>query len=232
MDFKKLILLIESDEDISEFSAYADYLDKGVQSMFAGIWADWVDNEGGIRDGFPKANLSGMDILEIAPSYEKFLTPSDRLSLEKTVYSMISKFEEANGQRDITELYEDALKADGQTLDDADADLEEFIFLVLMRMQGSGISWEDDHESAGFKYPYSELSYMMFSDESFPAKNEEDNYEEEDEDDSEWNPEKDKEMDKLFMMDDEMSEWENEGEEWKGGNNDHRTSEKWKYGDD
>lgn len=39
-------------------------------------------------------------------------------------------------------------------------------------------------------------------------------------------------MDKLFMMDDEMSEWENEGEEWKGGNNDHRTSEKWKYGDD
>lgn len=28
MDFKKLILLIESDEDISEFSAYADYLDK------------------------------------------------------------------------------------------------------------------------------------------------------------------------------------------------------------
>lgn len=191
--------------DDVDFDFTISISDDAMQNIFAMIWGDWMEQEVP-RDSDEYINLSGNDILEIAPKYSEFLSKKEQRQLEDKVYGMLTSFEEANGNTDIKELYKRALEVDGQSLDDYDerySSPERFAWLVIMKMLGHGISWEDDHEKPNFKYPYSEISYL-----EFPSFKE---FEKEDED-SDYDPE------------------DYAGEEWKDNYNPDTAGEEWKKG--
>lgn len=206
MKFLELLRLIKENDELGfDLAFIGDAIDSAAQNIFASLWADWMDNE--VPRGHELyVSMSGSDILEIAPRYDKFLTKSDSEHLERLISNALSSFEESNGSRDLKDLYEYAIGVDNQEIDDVDSDStpETFGFLIIMRMLGHGISWEDSHKSPGFKYPHLEISYFEFS--SFPS----DLKEEEEED-----------------GDDEYDTWESEGEGWR--DEDYRdSSEDWK----
>lgn len=205
MKFLQLLKLItESDELDFDISFVENAIDSASQQIFASLWAEWMESE------VPRAHelyvsMSGADILEIAPNYRKFLSKKDCDHLENMISDALSRFEELNESRDIKELYEYAIRVDNQEIDDVDSNStpETFVFMVIMKMLGHGISWEDSHESPHFKYPYIEISYYHF--ESFPTDLKDD------EDDDE----------------DMIEDWEREGEGWK--DEDYRdTGDDWK----
>lgn len=191
--------------DDVDFDFTISVSDDAMQNIFAMIWGDWMEQEVP-RDSDEYVNLSGNDILEIAPKYNEFLSKKEQRQLEDKVYGMLTSFEEANGNTDIKELYKRALEVDGQSLDDYDerySSPERFAWLVLMKMFGHGVSWEDDHEKPNFKYPRSEISYL-----EFPSFKE---FEKEDED-SDYDPE------------------DYAGEEWKDNYDPDTAGEEWKKG--
>jgi hypothetical protein len=192
--------------DDVDFDFTISVSDDAMQNIFAMIWADWMEQEVP-RDSDSYVNLSGNDILEVAPKYNEFLSKKEQRRLEDKVYGMLTSFEEANGNTDIKELYKRALEVDGQSLDDYDerySSPERFAWLVVMKILGHGISWEDDHEKPNFKYPYSEISYHEFP--SFK--------EFEKEEDSDYDPE------------------DYAGEEWKDNYDPDTAGEEWKKGYD
>lgn len=175
--------------DDVDFDFTISISDDAMQNIFAMIWADWMEQEVP-RDSDEYVNLSGNDILEIAPKYNEFLSKKEQRQLEDKVYGMLTSFEEANGNTDIKELYKRALEIDGQSLDDYDerySSPERFAWLVIMKILGHGVSWEDDHEKPNFKYPHSEISYIEFpSFKEFEKENEDSDYDPEDYAGEEW----------------------------------------------
>jgi hypothetical protein len=185
--------IIENFEDPNEvdFNFTISVSDAALQYIFAMMWSDWMVQEVP-QDADEYVNLSGTEITDVAPKYTVFLSKYEQRELENKVYSMLTKFEESNGNTDIKELYKKALEVDGQSIDDYDerkSSPERFAWLIIMRMLGHGVSWEDDHRNPYFKYPHSEISYYEFP--SF------------------------KEFEKETDSDDELEDWESEGEEWK-----------------
>jgi hypothetical protein len=203
----KLLENFNNLDDI-DFDFTMSIADSAMQNIFAAMWANWMETE------VPKnhdeyVNLSQNDILEIAPKYDSFLSKIEQQRLEDWTYDALTKFEEANGGADIKQLYIKALEADGQSLDDYDerySSEETFILLVIMKMMGQGVSWEDNHESPNFRYPHVDISYLQFP--SF------------------------KEFEKEEDIDEEPEDWEFSGEEWKDGFNPKTSGEEWKNIDD
>jgi hypothetical protein len=202
-DFVKPFLENMAEPDLD---ASVEFADKATQTIFASLWADWVEENAKHAEKY-RHILSGNDILEIAPAYEAFMKPREKRQLEDKIYGMIAKFEEANGNTDILDLYKLAIQLDGQDMNNlsAGATPEMFGFYVLMRMLGHGVSWEDDHKNAGFKYPHAEVSYLEFP-ESFHDIEPDDRDEDEDDDE----------------------EWEHEGEGWKGDDYKPGGGDEWK----
>jgi hypothetical protein len=202
--------LKENFDDLSDidFDFTISVSDDALQNIFAMIWADWMEQEVP-RDAEEYVNMSGQEITDIAPKYNQFLSKEEQRDLEDKVYGMLTKFEEANGNTDIKQLYKKALEIDGQNLDDYDerySSPERFAWLVIMKMLGHGVSWEDDHKNPNFKYPYSEISYFEFP--SF------------------------KEFEKEDDSDDEPEDWEFSGEEWKDNYDPKNAGEEWKKRND
>lgn len=214
MKFDKLYLqLLENFNSVDDidFDFTISIADSAMQNIFAAMWANWMEFE------VPKnhdeyINLSQNDILEIAPRYDSFLSKSEQRQLENWTYDTLTKFEEANGGVDIKQLYIKALEADGQSLEDYDeqySSQETFVLLVIMKMLGEGISWEDNHEVVNFIYPHVEISYL-----EFPSFRE---------------FEKDEDLDDT---DEEPENWEFSGEEWKNDYNPRTSGDEWKNADD
>jgi len=183
----KMILENIYDFDLESTNKFADM---AMQNIFATLWADWVEEKEKHSSEY-RGLLSGKDILEIAPKYDKFLKGKDLKRFENKIIEMIRKFEEANGRKDILDLYKIAIDIDNQEINSVDEQStpEMFGFYILMRMLGHGISWEDDHVSPNFRYPSTELSYLEFPD-SFPEPEMEydmsNDEEEEEDDDADW----------------------------------------------
>lgn len=147
-----------------DFDFTVSVSDAALQYIFAMMWADWMEQEVP-QDSEQYVRLSGKEITEVAPNYADFLSEREQRELEDKVYGLLTKFEEANGGTDIKELYKKALEVDGQSLEDQDerySSPERFAWLVIMKMLGHGVSWEDDHEEPNFKYPHAEISYLEF----------------------------------------------------------------------
>jgi len=203
MKFSELLKIVNENfiEEI-DLDFTTDAVDKAAQYIFASLWADWIEQE--VPESDPNyVKLGGNDILEIAPPYTTFMKRGDAERLENKIYGMIESFESANG-KDLKHLYSNALIVDGQSIDDhyEESSPENFVFLTLMKMIGSGIGWTDNHEDPGYKHPYTEISYLEFPDSFQEIENPED---EEDE---------------------ELEDWELEGEDWKDGN--YSTGDEWK----
>lgn len=208
-EFDKYINSITEDLNNIDLAATVAFTDKAAQTIFASIWADWIE-ENAQKSAKYRNILSGKDVLEIAPDYDEFLSKHDKYRFENKIYEMIARFEEANGKRDVLDLYQHALKMDGQTEENpsSGSTQEMFGYYVLMQMLGHGVSWNDDHENPGFKYPHTELSYLEFP-ESFHEV-EPDPFESDDEGE-------------------DFEEWEYEGEEWKDEYKpDDNAGEEWK----
>jgi hypothetical protein len=204
MKFKKLYKLVveQSDEDFEmDLSFLEDAIDSASQHIFTLTWANWMDFE--VPRNHPKfVSFMGMDLEDIAPIYTQFLTKEESKQLEEKISEILTRFQEANGNKDMRELYEYALSVDGLTRDDVDrhSTPEMFAYLVIMKCLGHGVSWEDDHKSPNFRYPHTEISYHEFP-ESFPTN--------------------------LKQEEEDVADWEREGEEWRG--EDYRdTSDDWK----
>jgi hypothetical protein len=191
MNFNKLYnFLIENFQDLEnvDFDFTVSVSDAALQYIFAMMWADWMENE------VPKGSehhvsLRGKEITDVAPNYADFLSEKEQRELEDKIYGFLTSFEEANGGTDIKELYKRALEIDGQSLDDYDerySSPEKFAWLVVMKMLGHGVSWEDDHEKPNFKYPHVEISYLEFSSFREFEKEESDDYDPEDYAGEEW----------------------------------------------
>lgn len=193
-----------------DLDATIQFADTATQAMFASIWGDWIE-ENSRHSVKYRGIISGKDLLEIAPHYSEFMKPREKRQLEDKIYGFIARFEEANGNNDILDLYNKALQIDGQYTQeepDSNSTPEMFGYNVIMKMLGAGISWEDDHKDAGFNYPHVELSYLEFP-ESFheiePDEEEED-FDDEIEDD----------------------DWKREGEDWKGDDFRKDSGDDWK----
>lgn len=203
MNFDELYKIIKEDFlDEVDLDFTTEAVDKAAQYIFASLWADWINQE--VPEGHPQhVRISGNDITEIAPPYRSFMKKHDADSLENKIYGMVENFESVNG-KDLKDLYAHALIVDGQSIDDhyEESSPENFVFLTLMKMTGDGIAWTDDHEDPGYKHPYTEISYLEFPD-SFQEIDVPDDEEEE-----------------------EMEDWEFEGEDWKDG--DYSTGDEWK----
>ena len=148
------------DIDLEKTEAFLDYC---TQSLYAVMWADWIENNSDKK-------VTG-DILELAPLYTDKMPSDEAAQLENRAASMIEAFESANDNEDILFLYRYAIELDQQQPSSVDdnSTLEVFGLLVIMRMLGHGISWEDDHVDPNFDYPDVEVSYSEYP-ESFPDK--------------------------------------------------------------
>lgn len=202
MKFNQLYSIIkENFLDEVDLDFTTDAVDKAAQYIFASLWADWIEQE--VPEGHSQhVKLGGNDIIEVAPQYRSFMKKHDADSLENKIYGMVETFERLNGA-DLKDLYLNALRVDGQSIDDysEESSPENFVFLTLMKMIGSGISWSDSHEDPGYKHSYTEISYLEFPD-SFQEIEVPDEDEEETED------------------------WDMEGEDWKDGN--YSSGDEWK----
>lgn len=207
-DFVKPYLENLQTPDLQESVEFAD---KATQNIFASMWADWVEENAKHSEKY-RHLLQGKDVLEIAPSYEEFMKPREKRQLEDKIYGFIASFEEANNNADVLDLYKHALVVDGQSLDNPSTGStpEMFGFYIIMKMLGHGVAWEDDHKEAGFKYPHVEVSYLEFPDSFHEIEPDEDDEDLED--------------------DDDISEWEREGEGWKGDDFNPNSGDEWKKG--
>lgn len=192
MNFSQLFKIVLEDNTLDmDLDFSIDNIDLAAKSIFASIWADWAEQE-------LTKSFSGQELTEVAPDYNKYMPKKDKERFENKIYSMIQEFEALN-RKDIKDLYHDALRADNQDSENPDEDSgpDTFIYYVLMKILGHGVSWEDSHQSANFKYPHTEMSYLEFPD-TFPEM--EESYE-----DHDWDEEEKEEDAK-----------DTEGEEWKG----------------
>lgn len=164
------------------------------------LWADWMDTVP--RSSEYYVSTSGENIFDIAPPMSKFMKPEDLRRLEDKIYEMMSSFETANG-KDLKDLYLNAIQLDCQDVNDPGNGSEphDFTYYTIMRMLGHGISWSDDHVDPKYKYPHFEISYLEFP-RTFPRIEE--------------------------TEDDEIEDWEKEGEDWKGDDSNSNSSDDWK----
>lgn len=197
--------IIEENFDIDYINNTVEFVDKAAQSIFAGLWADWMQEE------VPKSskyfqNLSGEEVTDFAPPFEKFLKGKELQQFEDYIYEFITQFEEANDNQDINELYAKALEFDGQDPENIDerSSKEMFGYYIIMRMMGHGVSWEDSHNDPGFAYPHIELSYMHFPESFHTVENKEDYDDEEVAERQEENED-----------DEDRESWEKGGDWWK-----------------
>lgn len=164
------------DIDLEKTEAFLSYC---TQSLFAVLWADWTENE---TDEHIRGN-----ILEKAPVYADKMSPDEAKQLESKTESLIEEFERANDNEDILFLYRYAIELDQQQPSSVDdrSTLEMFGLMVILKMLGEGVSWEDDHNDPVFDYPNAEASYLEYPD-SFPTRGEEPQEEEEQEEVDDW----------------------------------------------
>lgn len=196
--------LLENFYDVKEidFDFTGENTEKVCQYIFGELWGDWMKNE--IIVELPdeeKSHFSDMNLADAAPEYKRFLSNLDSNKLYDKVLDMIADFENANGDKDIRELYKIALEKDGESLEHHDEERsssERFFYTVIMRMLGYHIYWEDDHNDPELNYPDKNYSISYFNFKSFKDK-------------------KSSELENLrnTETEEEYQEEDNEGDEWK-----------------
>lgn len=188
---------------------YANLVDSAAQKVFCMLWADWVEENASMSKQYQNL-LRGGDIFDIAPNYEEFFkSRREKTAFENKIYTMFARFEEANG-RDLMDLYNIAMEADGQDPKNPKefSTPEWFAYYTLAQMMGHGVGWADDHKTPGFKYPHAEVSTLEYP-KTFPDTELQDHFD----------PNKG-----------QAEDWEKEGEGWKGEGYepDDNTGDEWK----
>jgi hypothetical protein len=134
---------LSGEKDWSPISEKKAHITEEIaKAFFATAWIDAMEER---HITFP-----GQNVYDIMPDV---IPSSARQAAKKLVASM-----ERVNKLPIDEIYDEALRK--EELLDAPDIRDKFGYLTAMKAMGSGVSWEDDYLSRGFKVPYYEFTWI------------------------------------------------------------------------